>query len=216
MIENGLIDPATPVIEPTLEAAAATLLTSTEPVVKTEQPGEVKDDAAKAAEEAARLAAEAKPEGAPETYEFKAPEGKEYDAAVLDTFSKAAKEANLTQDAAQKLLEGMAPALVERQLEQVKAIQTGWAEASKTDKEFGGDKLQENLAVAKKAVETYATPELRKLFDDTGLGNHPEVIRMLFKIGKGMSEDKFVAGGAPKGAADLAAKLYPNSPQKSS
>jgi len=194
------------------EAAAETLLTSTETATTTEQPsGETGKEGEKPAE-TTKPAEEAKPEGAPEKYEFKAPEGKEFDPAVIESFSAAAKEANLTQDAAQKLVEKMAPVLAERQAAQVKAVQEGWAEASKTDKEFGGAKLQENLAVAKKAIDTYASPELKTLLNETGLGNHPEVIRMLFKVGQSLKEDTFVSGTPnpvlSKNTADL---LYPNS-----
>jgi len=169
-------------------------------------------DEGKSADDA-KPAEDAKPDGPPETYEFKAPEGKEYDAAVLEPFAEAAREANLTQDAAQKILDRMAPALAARQQEQVTAVRTGWLESSRMDKEFGGERLQENLSAAKRALDSYAAPEFRKLLDDTGLGNHPEVIRMLVRVGKSMNEDSFVSGGAAfKGARDLAAKLYPNTP----
>lgn len=203
------------------EAAATTLLSGTEAATTTtaaaSDPAKpAAAAAAPAATEEAKPAAETKPEsaGPPETYEFKAPEGKQYDSAVLEPFSAAAKEAGLTQDAAQKLLDTMAPKLAERQSEQVKAVQTGWLEASKSDKEFGNENLQANLVTAKKAYDTFATPELKTLLDTSGLGNHPEVIRLMVRIGKSLSEDGFVAGGAPKGAADLAAKLYPNTPAK--
>lgn len=143
----------------------------------------------------------------PETYVFTAPEGKEYDPQVLESFSGAAKEAGLTQDAAQKLIEKMAPAIAARQADQVTAIHRGWTEASSTDKEFGGEKLKENLGVAKRALDTFdpapmgadgkpSTTPLRTLLDDTGLGNHPEVIRLLYRAGKAISEDKFVGGSA--------------------
>src|SRR6185437_7738667 len=99
---------------------------------------------------------------APDKYEFKAPEGMEYDPEILESFSGAAKEAGLTQDAAQKLIEKMAPALAARQVDQVQAIHKEWQDASTADKEFGGEKLAENLGVARKALDTFATPELRK------------------------------------------------------
>ena len=197
------------------EAAARNLLSSSDPVATTQQqqrdPQQGERFAATAEE--TKPTEETKSEGVPEKYEFKAPEGKAYDNAVLEPFAEAAREANLTQDAAQKILDRMAPALAARQQEQVAAVRTGWLESSRTDKEFGGDKLQENLSAAKRALDSYAAPEFRKLLDDTGLGNHPEVIRMLVRVGKSMNEDSFVAGGAAfKGTQDLAAKLYPNTP----
>jgi len=197
------------------EASGTTLATATEVAGTQQQQGEQtqtqpKTEGDKPATED-KPAAETKPEGAPDKYEFKAPEGKEYDSAVLDSFSEAAKEANLTQDAAQKLLEKVAPALASRQQEQVEAIRNGWLESAKTDKEFGGEKLQENLGVARKALESFGSPELRKLLDDTGIGNNPEVIRFMYRAGKAISEDSFVSG-APNNKANInpATVLYDN------
>ncbi len=152
---------------------------------------------------------ETKTAGAPEKYEFKAPEGTAYDPSVLESFAAAAKEANLSQEAAQKLVEKMAPAIAARQDDQVKAIRKEWQDASTADKEFGGEKLAENLGVARKALDAFGSPELRTLLDNTGLGNHPEVLRFMFRAGKAISEDKFVGGNARgTGASNPAAVLY--------
>lgn len=149
--------------------------------------------------------------GAPEKYEFVAPEGLKFDEAVVGAFSEVAKELNLPQDAAQKVLDKMAPVMAARQAEQLDAARTEWAGSSKADKEFGGDKLEENLGIAKKARDAFATPELRTLLDETGLGNHPEVIRFFYRAGKAISEDKVVGGKATPASASDARSLYPNS-----
>lgn len=151
---------------------------------------------------------EKKPEGAPESYEFKAPEGVQFDDTVIGAFSEVAKELNLPQDQAQKVLDKMAPVMQARQLEQFQAARAAWGEAAKTDKEFGGEHLAENLGVAKKALDTFATPELRTLLDESGLGNHPEVIRMFYRTGKAISEDRFVTGQGGKTNQGDARRLY--------
>lgn len=158
-----------------------------------------------------------KPQEAPEKYEFKPPEGKQFDSELITQFSEVAKELNLSQDAAQKMLDKMAPAMEQRQAQQIQALKQGWAEAAMADKEFGGDKIAENLSVAKKALDQFGTSELRTLLEESGLGNHPEVIRFMFKAGKAISEDKYVgpsqgAGGKqpPKDFAGLASALYSN------
>ena len=114
---------------------------------------------------AAEVKAEAKPQAAPEKYEFKAPEGKQFDAEVLSTYSEVARELNLSQEAAQRVLDAMAPKMAERQVAQIEAIRTEWANTSKTDKEFGGEKLSENLSTAKKALDAFGTTELRTLLN---------------------------------------------------
>jgi hypothetical protein len=156
------------------------------------------------------------PKGAPEKYEFTAPEGREYDPGVLTAYSEVAKELNLPQEAAQKMIDKIAPLIEARQVEQVETIRTEWAEAAKADQEFGGDKLNENLAVAKKALDKFGSPELRTLLNDSGLGNNPEVIRFMYRAGKAISEDTFVGGSkgnqksGPKNFNDLASALYSN------
>ncbi len=166
---------------------------------------------------AAEAPADAKPT-APETYEFKAPEGRVFDSEVIAEYSKVAKELNLSQEAAQRVLDAVGPKLAERQAAQIEAVRTGWADSSKSDKEFGGERLSENLSVAKKALDAFGTAELRSLLNESGLGNHPEVIRFMFRAGKAISEDSMVTGtrgeakpAGPRSFNDLADALYSSS-----
>ncbi len=156
---------------------------------------------------------ESKPEGAPETYEFQQAEGTApIDPQVLEQFAEVAKELNLPQDQAQKMIDKVAPVIQARQAEQIAAVQEQWAETSRADKEFGGDGLNENLATAKKALDTFGTPELRTLLHESGMGNHPEVIRFMVRTGKAISEDRLVVGSAPgQPQAGDAKRFYPNS-----
>lgn len=158
------------------------------------------------------------PTGAPEKYEFKAPEGRQFDNEVIASFSEVAKELNLSQESAQKVLDKMAPKVAERQQAQLQMLRQEWESSSKSDKEFGGEKITENLGIAKKALDAFGTPELRTLLEQSGLGNHPEFIRLLYRAGKSISEDnKLVGAGStePRKAnsgsrdfASAAAALY--------
>jgi hypothetical protein len=146
---------------------------------------------------------------APESYEYQMPEGIELDKAAADEFSAIAKELKLDQSTAQKVAD-VGAKMAQRQIEaQAKLVET-WVEQVKTDPEIGGDKLDENLAVARKAMDAFGTPELKDVLNATGLGNHPAVIKAFFKAGKAISEDKFVAG-SPKGAeTDMAKRMFPS------
>lgn len=146
----------------------------------------------------------------PESYDLKMPDGVELDQDAVAEFTAIAKELKLDQAAAQKLAD-VGAKMVQRQVEAHAKLVESWVEQVKTDKEIGGDRLAENLGVARKALETFGTPELRDVLNATGLGNHPEVIRAFYKVGKAISEDRFVSG-APKGgtADDPAKKLFPN------
>lgn len=149
---------------------------------------------------------------APETYEFKAPEGQSFNEQVLAAYTTAAKELDLTQDAAQKILDSVAPVMAAQQSEAIAAVKAGWVEASKNDAEFGGEKFDENLAIAKKGLESFATPEFVEFLNTSGLGDHPEVLRTFLRIGKAIGEDsKIVTGGPTKDAPrTLAQRMYPD------
>jgi hypothetical protein len=161
-------------------------------------------------------------QGAPEQYEFKFAEGVAIDADALKEFEAFAREKGLDQESAQAIAD-FGPKLMEKfaakQIEAVEQQTNAWAEEAKADKEFGGDKLAENLSVAKKAVDAFGSPELKAMLGKfhptenpkgTGLGNHPEIIRLLVKAGKAISEDTMVTQGGQQGTKmDPASILYP-------
>lgn len=70
-----------------------------------------------------------------------------------------------------------------------------WVEASRIDPEFGGAQFDANLAVAKRGYNMFASDELKSILEQTGYGNHPEVLRLFHKIGKLTGEDNIVGGG---------------------
>ncbi|HHA2019600.1 TPA: peptidase [Enterobacter kobei] len=155
---------------------------------------------------------EQKQDGAPEKYEFKAGEGVELDTEALKDFEPVARELNLTNEQAQKLVDAYPKILAGVQQRQAEAWQKqteGWAETVKADKEIGGDKLTANLSAAQRALEQFGDPELKEYLDSTGLGNHPALVKAFIKVGKAMSEDKVVTGGHESGGSDLISAFYP-------
>lgn len=145
----------------------------------------------------------------PESYEFTAPEGVELLDGAKEAYAEIAKELKLTQEQAQAAFEKLATKGQANQQARFEAIKADWGQQATTDQEFGGDKLQENLAVAKKALDTFGTPELTKLLNESGLGNHPEIIRAFYRAGKAISEDSnLVTGRQPSAQASDARRLY--------
>jgi len=198
------------------EVEAGTLLTDAKPTDGEGEQGEQKDAEGEQqasddkGEGESSSEGEAKDAGAPESYEFKQQEGIEIDDAVVSAYSEVAKELNLSQENAQKMLDTMASSMAERQAEQIAAVHESWANDTKSDKELGGEKLNENLAVAKKAMDAFGTPELTTLLNETGIGNHPEIIRAFYRAGLKISEDTFVNGDAnPQGDKPMAERMYP-------
>lgn len=159
---------------------------------------------------ASEPAAPEAPPAVPEKYDFKSVEGK-VDPSVLAKFEATAKQLGMTQDAAAKLLTELAPAVADAQKAHSAAQSSQWAEMARNDKELGGAKLQENLAIAKKALDAFGGPELVKVLNETGLGNHPELIRAFYKAGQKISLGTFVPAGqgAPQ-TSNASSKLYPS------
>lgn len=153
---------------------------------------------------------EQKQEGAPEKYEFKVGEGVELDTEALKDFEPVARDLNLTNEQAQKLVDAYPKILAgvqQRQAEAWQAQTEQWAADVKADKEIGGDKLTTNLSAAQRALDQFGTPELKEYLNTTGLGNHPDLVKTFVKIGKAMSEDGMV-DGSNQGQRSAAEVLY--------
>lgn len=152
--------------------------------------------------------------GAPEAYaDFTVPEGVALDTEVLGEFTDAARELNLPQEQAQRVVDlgiKMSQKWAEQAASQVQELQAGWRRDAEADPEFGGDALPQNLATAKKTLDAFATPELRQLMDESKLGDHPEFIRMFVKIGKTISEDTLItpSGEAVKAPRSHAERIF--------
>lgn len=145
----------------------------------------------------------------PDSYAFEMPEGVELDKAAAEEFTAIAKELKLDQATAQKVAD-VGAKMVQRQAEARTKLVEQWTNDTKADKEIGGEKLAENLAVARQAIETFGSPALKDLLNSSGLGSHPEVVKAFYKAGKAISQDGFVPGGRKPGADNVASTLFPN------
>lgn len=167
-----------------------------------------KTTAQKAAEEAA---AKAKP---PEKYELKIPKDSLLSQADIDKVSSFAKEKGLSNDVAQTLLEQRSQAVADFHSGQLAALETRkteWLESCKTDKEIGGEKFNENAELASRVINHYASEDLKKQLNETGLGNYPELVRMIARIGRDIGEDKLVLPGSQTNKAEkksIESRLY--------
>jgi hypothetical protein len=144
-----------------------------------------------AAEKAAADKAAAE-KGAKGDLEIKLPEGFQADAKVLDGFKAKAKALGLDGAKASDLvgfyaqLQKDAAAAQQQHIEQTRKA---WQDAQLADKEFGGADLKKNIAAAHKVMTKFGTAELKDFLDQTGLGDHPEVIRFFVRVAKADAED---------------------------
>jgi gas vesicle protein len=156
----------------------------------------------------------------PEKYAFEPPEGVEVDQSKIDVFGETAKEMGLTQAQFQQLVEydiKRSAAALQDMSSQFSERINHWAEETKADKELGGEALDANLGLAKQAIDTFGSPQLAKLIDapsadnpeGLGLGNHPEVIRLFYRVGRAISESDLVTGDTKIEGRDSLEKMYP-------
>lgn len=173
-----------------------------------------------AAEAAAKAAADAAAGGEggegdgkpaiPESYDLKLPEN-----AILTTtesVAEFAKAQNYTQEQAQAALEYANSQVKEYHdglLTQSQEKRAEWKTQAETDSEYGGEAFKANAELASRAVERFASSELKTILNESGYGNHPELVRMFVNIGKAMGEDSFESGNKG-GNTDLASRMYPS------
>lgn len=178
---------------------------------------EEENAAAKAEHDKAKPAAPDPADTVPEDgkYTLTAPEGGELDTEMLDAVAPllkskgfTAKEAQALGDAVMKLQAGRAQAQAQAWQETV----AGWADTAKKDKEIGGDRWDSTVASATRAIAKFGTPELKEYLQNTGGGNHPELIRVFAKIGAAISDDTPPAGGSEGSGrpADTAHLMFPS------
>ncbi|MGG4646040.1 hypothetical protein [Pseudomonas aeruginosa] len=135
---------------------------------------------------------------APEVYAFaNLPEGYSISEEQLAAFSPVLKELGLTQEQADKLVAFDAQrSLQAQEASQQQAVEfrnrqvSKWESELKQDAAFGGANFEANVTVAKQFLADYGTPELSAFLAESGLGSHPEVVRLFHKAGKELGEGK--------------------------
>jgi hypothetical protein len=196
------------------------------PEARTET-GEIKDVGTPPVE--AAPPSESKPEtpAVPEAYDFVAPEGVTLDPKLIEAATPVFKELGLSQEAAQKLVDFHAKHSAEtetRLLKTVDDMRAKWQSEVRADKELANlDAVKAELGRAKDKLPA----DVRTAFDEamnlTGMGDHPAIVKGLFKLAQLVNEGRPVIGSGPSPEGQtksgqtarptLAAAMYPNLPQ---
>lgn len=170
------------------------------------------------------------PAGAPEKYEL-ALDGVELDAALLAEAEPIFRELDLSNDQANALLP-LAPKLMEQaQQASLQAMidagaqqRKAWLDAFVADPEIGGAKREETQHLAAKGLDALGFKNtgfgedgkqphpFRAALNQTGFGNHPDMIRAFRAIGQMAGEDGLFARENPGVKEEIPAwkAMYPN------
>lgn len=129
-------------------------------------------------------------------YELQLPDGAVPDEQLANEAYNFFKEKGYTRKEAQRVADAL-PLFLERQQKAWQETVSGWAEQARKDPDLARGGFEQNVGVVRRAVVEYGTPGFRQLLNEMGIGNHPEVIKTFFNIGKSMGEASTPGGGAP-------------------
>jgi len=157
----------------------------------------------------------------PEKYEFKVPAGVDLNANLVKNFSSFAREHQLTQEDAQKVIDMQVEAhqsLLKTVENETNRIRKEMKQRITDDPVMG---KPENMALANKAFDGYSSKmsdadrkEFREWLDN-GPGDYKPLMEFLHYIGKDISDDILVLGTDAKKSKDRGEKqmkdMYPTS-----
>jgi hypothetical protein len=169
-----------------------------------------KPDAAKVDTGAATGKEPAPKETPKDEFEIKFGEGVQVDPEVLGSFKTIAKEAGLKGEHAQKLADLAAKnmeGVLKAQQDQWAKQREAWANEIKADKDFGGQKFNETVERAKRALGKFGEAGLVEFLDQTGYGDNPALIRLLARVDRALGEDKVLDGAPPEKDTRSAAEV---------
>lgn len=158
----------------------------------------------------------------PEAYELTAPEGMDLDADLVAEAAPIFKEMGLSNEAANKLMP-MAGKLVEKTVSRLQeqmidaqnVQRKAWLDGAKGAEDIGGAKWDATLRAAARGLDALGYKEgseFRAFLNETGIGNHPDMIRIAARLGQLVGEDgDFVrADAGAEVKVPLEKRLYPN------
>ena len=151
------------------------------------------------------------PPGPDDYADFAVPKDLPVDREGMATFKQVAADLGLSQEQAQSLVDLQAGRLQAAAAEQSAAWekqQADWQAAVRADREIGGSELAARVGVAKRAIARFGSPALRKVLTETGLGNHPELVRFAYRVGRAIADDGVILPSQPGRRRSAAETLY--------
>ena len=124
----------------------------------------------------------------PDGYDFGDDEG------VLDDFREFAHQTGLTQDQAENILNLYGDIQEEEKTQRAKEIEDLALDTKINLQKEWGRNYEGKIDMATRAFAQFSSPELKSIMNETGLGNHPEMIRAFSQIGEILGEDSLVVG----------------------
>ncbi len=175
-MSDKLFDKSSETVTPPVENKTEPAAVKTEPVTenKTENKTEIKDF---------------------KVDDLKIPEGLQLPKDSVEKIASYAREQGFSKDKAQELLNleaDMVKEMIAAQQESYSKTREEWVNQVKNDQEIGGNNFKQSIDHAQRALKQFASDEFIKTLNETGYGDHPEVVRVFARIGKMIGNDTIV------------------------
>lgn len=148
----------------------------------------------------------------PETYDFSDTAIADLSDAHREAYQTVYKELGLSQDQVSSLLEAeklIAAELGQSTDKEQGALSEGWLKASKEDAELSKDwSLTEKRAGFAIRALAGEDESVLTILDQSGLGNHPVILKAFARLGQYMSNDKFDKGDASENTIPTESSWY--------
>lgn len=199
-----ILDQATP---PTTSTPPADT-TTTQTISQTPDATATDSKSADKSEAGDKPAATTQP-AVPDKYEFTAPEGLTLDPAAIEAATPVLRELRLTQDQAQKLVNFQLQreaALLKSTTDAMTTMRTDWQAkltadpdllAAKSEGKSGLEAVKLDIAKMKAALPADLRAEFSEAMNLTGAGDHPAIVKAMWKLAQFVTEGRHVAGAGP-------------------
>jgi nicotinamidase-related amidase len=166
-------------------------------------------------EKAAYLKALGVPEK-PTDYEFPQKEGEENDPKMIEWAQNTFHAAGIPKEHASYIAEQFNSFVKGLHTADLEAKETAKTDAeNKLKTEWGAD-FDKNIEFTKRGWKKFSNTEFDAFSEETGIGNHPALIKFVYNVGQAMGED-FSPPGAQKQAGDKEpGMIYDKSPSPTS
>ena len=148
-------------------------------------------------------------------YEFPVTEGIKRDPKFVEWMQKTFHEIGMPKDMAPKIAAKYDAFALAMEKANADAVVKAKANAEAATKKELGAEYPVAVELTTRMLTKYMKdkPEEKAFFDETGLGNHPTLIRMIFDLAKKTGEDVGIASATPKGDQQPLGFNYNKSPQ---
>ena len=120
----------------------------------------------------------------------------EYAPETTEDFRQLAHNLGLNNDQASVLFDAYINSVAGQQEHEQEAFDQFEVENTQAlQKEWGGN-FDKNVELARRAFMNFATPEAVEIMEQTGLGNHPEILKVFSRVGELLQEDSVLPGSS--------------------